>query len=130
MKKLSLKWLLNIVLFTAATFAATTSFAGNGTQPAAKDSNPFELKQVGKDKVMISCHLVAAGSEYYEIERSSDNHEFKAVCLLFPATADQQMRNGISLKDKISEQKVVYYRLKKVSGDNVTYTEAKAITLQ
>jgi hypothetical protein len=129
MKKLNLKWLLNIVLIITATIAAPASFAGTGTTPA-KDSNPFELRQIAKDKVMISCHLVASGSEYYEIERSSDNHDFKAVCLVFPATAGQQMRNGIDLKDKIAEQKVVYYRIKKISGNEITYTEAKAITLQ
>lgn len=127
MKKLNLKWLLNMVLIITTTFAAPASFAG--TTPA-KDSNPLELKQIAKDKVMISCHLVASGSDYYEIERSSDNHDFKAVCLVFPAAAGQQMRNGIDLKDKIAEQKVVYYRLKKISGNEITYTEAKAITLQ
>lgn len=127
MKKLNLKWLLNIVLIIAATF--TTSAASAGTAPV-KDTNPFNLKQVDKDKIMISCNLVASGSEYYEIERSTDNHDFKAVCLVFPALPGEQMRNSISLKDKITEQKVVYYRLKKISGNEVSYTEAKAITLQ
>lgn len=129
MKKLNLKWLFNIVLIIAAIGAAPKSFATAGTVPA-KDTNPFELKQVAKDKIMISCNLVAKGNEYYEIERSSDNQDFKAVCLVFPATPGEMMRNGISLKDKIAEQKIVYYRLKKVSGNEITYTEAKAITLQ
>lgn len=129
---MNMKWLLNTIILIAATMATTGAFAGTGaqTKPAVvKQNNQLELKQVGKDKILISCNLVAADKEYYEIERSSDNHVFTTVCLVFPATANEQMRNGISLKEKVAEHQTFYYRLKKVSGNEVTYTEAKSIKL-
>jgi predicted small secreted protein len=128
MKKINMKWLLNTIAFIAVTIISTSSFAGNRT--LGREDNLFTLKQADKNKVVISCNLTASNTEYYEIERSADNKSFKTVCMVFPANANEAMRNSIDMKDKVSGQAVVYYRLKKVSGNDITYTEAKTITLQ
>jgi hypothetical protein len=130
MNKKNMKWLTNTVIVIAAAIFTQTANAGTSNPVADKAKTPFELKQVSKDKIMISCNLQAADKEYYEIERSSDNVSFKTVGIVFPASAAEQMRNGISLKDNVSEQKTVYYRLKKITGELVSYTETKTITLQ
>lgn len=129
MKKMNIKWLFNTIIITAAIAVSSAACAGTGVPPSVKSKGTFELSRDGKDKVVISCNLEAVATEYYEIERSENNTEFKTIGIVFPATASEQMRNGISLKDKVADQKVMYYRLKKVSGNNVSYTEAKAITL-
>ncbi len=129
MKKMNIKWLFNTIIIIAAVAVSSVAYAGNNVNPAAKENGMFELTRVGKDKVAITCNLEATGTEYYEIERSENNAEFKTIGIVFPATASEKMRNGISLKDNVASQKVMYYRLKKVNGNTVTYTEAKAISL-
>jgi hypothetical protein len=75
--------------------------------------------------------MVAKGAEYYEIERSFNNKDFTTVCVVFPATAGEIMRNGIAMKDKVTDTaKTIYYRLKKVNGDTVEYSGSKNIMLQ
>jgi hypothetical protein len=130
MKKINMKWLLNTIAFIAVTILSTSAFAGNGNETLGREDNLFSLKQADKNKVVISCNLTASNTEYYEIERSADNKSFKTVCVVFPAATGETMRNSIDMKDKVSEQTVVYYRLKKVSGNDISYTEAKTITLQ
>jgi type II secretory pathway component PulC len=136
MKTLYMKRLVNTIIFAAAALIITSAplnasaGTGNGEKNEVR-ADAFELKQIDKDKVMISCDLVAEGTEYYEIERSENNKDFATVCVVFPAGKEDAIKNAMAMKDKIkTAAKTFYYRLKKITGDVVSYSTVKSIQLQ
>jgi hypothetical protein len=138
MKKLNVTCLAGsaVKTLTALFFLMTVSaaaFAGDNDKVKSARTEDFTITQFDKNKVLIACDVKAQHTnEYYEIERSADNKTFTTVGVLFPATEEEMpMRNGLALKDKVADNHTTYYyRLKKVSGENVTYSYVKTIALK
>jgi predicted carbohydrate-binding protein with CBM5 and CBM33 domain len=119
-----------VALFIISAPNSASANTVNGETPVTR-ADGFQLKQIDKDKVMISCDLVAEGTEYYEVERSENNKDFRTVCVMFPATKEEAMKNALALKDKINNGgKTFYYRLKKVNGENISYSNTQTIELK
>jgi hypothetical protein len=139
MKNFTSQWLngvtvkmLSLVILVLASMAVNANEIKKGE--SARTDNEFTLTVFDNNKVLINCNLQASNtSEYFEIERSVDNKTFTTVGVLFATTAEEQpMRNGLALKDKPAQKTTgtVYYRIKTVSGNQVSYSQVKTVTLQ
>jgi hypothetical protein len=111
-------------------FAIQNAFATNGIEKFKLQST-IELKQIGNGIVQITGSLICDATEYFELERSTDNKNFTTASVIFAVTDKDSFTSAVVLKDKVKENtKTVYYRLKKVSGGNkVIYYAACSIQL-
>ncbi len=116
------------VIIVATLLFVNTSNAANVTEKGTKPA-PIELKLIAKDAVQITANVVAANTnEYFELERSFDNVSFTTVTVIFAGTEAENMSSPLILKNRIKEEtKVVYYRIKKISNDIVTYSTVSSI---
>jgi hypothetical protein len=118
------------ILAVATLLFVNTSKAANTTEKVTT-VNPIELKVIAKDAVQITTNIIAANvNEYFELERSFDNITFTTVTVIFAGTEAENMANPLVLKNRIKEDaKVVYYRIKKISNEVVTYSSISSVTL-
>jgi hypothetical protein len=92
--------------------------------------NTMELALVNNNTIQIKTSLFTANNESYEIEKSYDNKNFKTVAMVF-AFDNNEFSQPFQLKDKITKgNKKVYYRIKKVTNETVTYIMTKNIAVK
>ncbi len=105
----------------------TNSFAHTGLIKFATKA-PMEIRQINKNTVEITNNLISVNGEYYELEKSTDNKNFKTVTIIFPFDNTDNINTPVVLKDKVTTA-TTYYRLKCINNNSITYTQLKGITL-
>jgi antitoxin component YwqK of YwqJK toxin-antitoxin module len=106
-----------------------TAKASEGIKPNLY-LNSMELSVVNSNTIQIKTSLFTSNNESYEIEKSYDNKNFKTVAMVF-AFEKNEFSQSFQLKDKISKgNKKVYYRIKKVVNETVTYVMTQKIAVK
>lgn len=94
-----------------------TCIASNEILPKQPTGKSIELTQINHTTIHVKTSVVSLQTEYYIIERSYNNKDFKTIAVLFPFEQSETIK-AIQLKDKIKEgTKTVYYRIQKVEND-------------
>lgn len=124
----------NVLLIAVFCLNATTMFAGNTanttpTVPASKIEVSMSEKWVSF-KWMTS---IQANFNYYEVERSIDNKNFKTVGMVMDGFETAQSQKSFQFRDQKSAlqgNQTVYYRMKQVNMDGtVEYSEVITVKL-
>ena len=124
----------NVLLIAVFCLNATTMLAGNTanttpTVPASKIEVSMSEKWVNF-KWMTS---IQANFNYYEVERSIDNKNFKTVGMVMDGFEAAQSQKSFQFRDQKSAlqgNQTVYYRMKQVNMDGtVEYSEVITVKL-
>ncbi len=115
--------LLLIAVLTLTNIAAKANIEPTPT------TSTLQITVLSKQQVMLKANITNNAAQYFEIEKSYDNVNFTTVCVLMPFDASNDNKT-LSIKDTINKgNKKIYYRLKKVQDNNLTYTAQQTIQL-
>jgi hypothetical protein len=115
--------LLLITVLSLLTISATANI-----EPTPATST-LQVTIVSKNKVQIQANITNNAEQYFELEKSYDNKTFTTICVLMPFESNDATKL-ITIKDNVTKKnKKIYYRLKKVQDNNLTYTAQQSIKL-
>ena len=125
----------NVLLIAVFCLNATTMFAGNtaNSNPSTVPSSSIEVSTNEKWVSFKWMTSIQANFNYYEVERSTDNKNFKTVGMVMDGFETAQSQKSFQFRDQKSALKgnnTVYYRMKQVNMDGtVEYSEVVTVKL-